>query len=87
MGVNEESHDEALQTERVIYDYKSSTLDKTLIFSNLREDKAFDAILDWLCDNEITPDVHPKQWELVYTKTQEPDNGEDEDEDEVYIHP
>ena len=91
MGVNEESHDEALQTERVIQDYKSNTLGKTLIFSNLREDKAFDAILDWLCDNDITPEIHPKKWELVYTKTKEPENGEDkavdDGEDEVYLQP
>ena len=78
MGVNEESHDEALQTERVIGDYKSSTLDKNSIFSNLREDKAFDAILDWLGDNDITPDVHPNRWELVYTKTQELEDTENE---------
>ena len=48
-------------------------------FSYLREDKAFDAILDWLCDKEITPVVHPNKWELVYTKTQELEDPEDED--------
>ena len=78
MGFNEENQDEALQTERVMCDYMSSTLNQPLIFSKLREDKAFDAILDWLCDNDITPDVQPNKWELVYTKTQELDDTENE---------
>ena len=80
MGLSEENNDEALQTDRVICDYISSTLKNQLIFSKLREDKAFDAILDWLCDKEITPIVHPNKWELVYTKTQELEDSEDEDQ-------
>ena len=83
MGVSEdrqEENDEAIKTQRVIYEYKSSTLFNTLIFSYLRVDKAFDSILDWLCDNEIQPDIHPTKWELVYTKTKELEDDEDQDQ-------
>lgn len=83
MGVSEENNDEALlQTDRVMCNYVSSTLKNQLIFSKLREDKAFRAILGWLRDKDITPVVHPNKWELVYTKTQELEDPEDEDEDQ-----
>ena len=83
MGVSEdrqEENDEAFKTQRVIYEYKSSTLFNTLIFSYLRVDKAFDSICDWLTDNDIKPDIHPAKWELVYTKTKELEDDEDQDQ-------
>ena len=82
MGVNEdrqEENDQAFQTQRVIYDYKSSTLFNTLIFSYLRVDKAFKTVLEWLTYNDIKPDIHPEKWELVYTKMKELEGNEDQD--------
>ena len=86
MGVNEdrqEENDQAFQTQRVIYDYKSSTLFNTLIFSYLRVDKAFKSILDWLTDNDIKPDIHPSKWELIYYKMKELEDDEDQDKQQT----
>ena len=70
--------EDIVDTTRVMGEFDSSTSINTLIFSNLRVDKAFDNIKDWLRDNDIKPDVHEKRWKLVYTRTQKLDDEEKE---------
>ena len=60
-------------------EFDDNTSVNTLVFSYLRVDKAFDAILDWLKDNDIEPEVHANKWKLVYTKTQELDDEEEKE--------
>ena len=60
-------------------EFDDNTSVNTLVFSYLRVDKAFKAILDWLKDNDIEPEVHSNKWKLVYTKTQELDDEEEKE--------